>query len=71
LPPINAQEDTVQMHVAANTGVHTKFRLFLSDFNQSNVSQPPVIEHPKIKFHTNAIKDSRIVTSEETDGQTW
>jgi len=59
------------MHVAANTGVHVKCRLFLSDFNQDNMSQPPVVEHPRIKFHTNATKDSRIVTSEWMDGQTW
>jgi hypothetical protein len=42
----------------------------LSDFNQSHMSQPPLVEHPKIKFHTNKIKDSRIVTSEEMDRQT-
>jgi len=35
------------------------------------MSQQHVVEHPKIKFHTNSIKDSRIVTSEEMDRQTW
>jgi hypothetical protein len=55
------------MHVAANKDIQVKCPTFSSDFKQSHISQQTVIEHPKIKFHTNATYDSGIVTSEEMD----
>ena len=51
-------------------GFHVKFRLFLSEFNETWILWHSFEEYSYIKFHENPTNGSRVVPCGQTDGQT-
>ena len=47
------------------TGIHVKYPLFLSDFNETRQC---IEKHSNIKFHENTSSGSRVVPCGQTDG---
>jgi hypothetical protein len=51
-------------------GCHVKYPLFLSDFNENQLSQQIFEKSPNIKFHKNPSSGSQVVPCERKDRRT-
>jgi hypothetical protein len=71
LIPRRIQRDTIKIYI----GLHVKYPLFLSWFNETWLFSTFLKKYTKIKFHENPSIESRVVpcgwTDGRTDGQTW
>jgi hypothetical protein len=51
-------------------GLHVKYPLFLSDFNETCIFQQIFENYSNIKFHENPSSGSQVVPCGQTDGRT-
>jgi len=50
-------------------GIHVKYTLFFSDFNESSVASTDLEKYSNIKLHKNPPSDCRVVPCGQTDGE--
>ena len=52
------------------SGLHVKYRLFVSDFNETLIFSEVLEKYANIKFHENPSSGNRVVPCGGTDGRT-